>query len=74
MFPLDLLPAPLLKALYCTPFPYQLFFPVNIYLGRTTGVALYQGLVVQAAWVVAMYFFARLVWSRGIRKYSAVGG
>ena len=74
LFPLDILPAPLLKVLYLTPFPYQLFFPVHIYLGRTTGVALYQGLVVQAAWVVAMYFFARFVWSRGIRKYSAVGG
>jgi len=74
LFPLDILPPALLKVLYCTPFPYQLFFPVNIYLGRTTGVALYQGLAVQAAWVVAAYLLARFVWNRGIHKYSAVGG
>jgi ABC-2 type transport system permease protein len=57
-----------------TPFPYQLYFPVSIYLGQTTGDAMFKGLVIQALWVVAFYGLARLAWSRGIRKYSAVGG
>ena len=74
LFPLDILPPLVFKALHFTPFPYVLFFPVNIYLGRITGAALYQGLFVQGCWVVATYLLARLVWSRGIRKYSAVGG
>lgn len=74
LFPLDILPPLALKALHFTPFPYQLFFPVNIYLGRVSGTALYQGLAIQACWVVAAFFLARFVWSRGIRKYSAVGG
>jgi len=74
LFPLDILPPAVLKALHFTPFPYQLFFPVNIYLGRVSGTALYEGLLVQTLWVVAAYFLARFVWSRGIRKYSAVGG
>lgn len=34
LFPLDILPPALAKALSFTPFPYQLFFPVSIYLGR----------------------------------------
>lgn len=74
LFPLDILPAGLAQALHYTPFPYQLFFPVNIYLGRVTGAELHQGLIIQACWVVATYCLARFVWSRGIRKYSAVGG
>jgi len=74
LFPLDILPAPLVKALHWTPFPDQLFLPVNIYLGRTTGAELYGGVLVQACWVVAMYLLARFAWNRGIRKYSAVGG
>jgi viologen exporter family transport system permease protein len=74
LFPLDILPPPLFQALQFTPFPYQLFFPVNVYLGRITGNALLVGLAIQAGWVVATYLLARLVWSRGIRKYSAVGG
>ncbi len=74
LFPLDILPPALAKALFFTPFPYQLFFPVSIYIGKTTGGALYQGLFIQALWVIAAYLLARAVWNRGIRKYSAVGG
>ena len=74
LFPLDILPPLLAKALHWTPFPYLLYFPVNIYLGRVHGPSLYQGLGVQAAWVAAAYFLARFVWDRGVRKYSAVGG
>jgi len=74
LFPLDILPPVLAKALYLTPFPYQLFFPVSIYVGKTTGAALYQGMVIQTLWVIAAYLLARFVWQRGIRKYAAVGG
>jgi ABC-2 type transport system permease protein len=74
LFPLDLLPPALSQALAFTPFPYQMFFPVSIYLGRTTGAELWQGLAIQVFWVVAAYLLARWVWNRGIRKYSAVGG
>ena len=74
LFPLDILPPLLAKILFLTPFPYQLFFPVSIYVGKTHGPAAVEGLAVQAAWVVASYFLARWVWSRGIKKYSAVGG
>jgi ABC-2 type transport system permease protein len=74
LFPLDILPPAVEKALFYTPFPYQMYFPVSIYMGRTTGGALVQGLVIQAAWVAAAYFLARFAWRRGIRKYAAVGG
>jgi ABC-2 type transport system permease protein len=74
LFPLDILPPALAKALNYTPFPYQMYFPVSIYMGRTSGSAMAQGLVVQALWVVTAYFIARFAWSRGIKKYSAVGG
>jgi ABC-2 type transport system permease protein len=74
LFPLDILPPALAQTLYFTPFPYQLFFPVSIYVGKTAGAAIYQGLLLQTLWVLAAYVLARFVWHRGIRKYSAVGG
>ena len=58
----------------CTPFPYELFFPVSIYLGQVSGWELARGMVVQALWVVFAGALARTVWDRGIRKYSAAGG
>ena len=74
LFPLNILPPLLAKFLNYTPFPYQLYFPVGIYLGQIKGAALRQGLIIQAAWVLIFYVLARVVWNRGIRKYSAVGG
>ena len=74
MFPVDLFPPVVSHILMLTPFPYQLFFPASVYSGRIAGAALYQGLVVQAAWVLAAGLLARWVWHRGIRRYAAVGG
>jgi ABC-2 type transport system permease protein len=74
LFPIDILPPWLAQVLKFTPFPYQLFFPVSVYLGRVQGAELWQGLAIQAFWTFFFLLFARWVFSRGIRKYTAVGG
>src|SRR5204863_5137767 len=47
LFPLDILPPGIEQALYFTPFPYQLYFPVSIYMGKETGAAVIRGLLIQ---------------------------
>lgn len=79
LFPLDILPPAIERVLYFTPFPYQLYFPVSIYMGKAASVELLPGLVVhglviQATWVVLAYFCARFAWARGIKRYAAAGG
>jgi ABC-2 type transport system permease protein len=74
LFPLDILPPLLKQILYLTPFPYQMYFPISIYLGKAAGVEMWRGLAFQFLWVVAAYVFARFMWRRGIKKYSAFGG
>ena len=74
LFPLDILPAGVREVLFYTPFPYQLYFPVSVYLGKVSGSEFWSGLGIQFLWVLAAYGFARLMWSRGLKKYSAVGG
>jgi ABC-2 type transport system permease protein len=75
MFPLDILPTSVQFVLMnFTPFPYQLYLPVGIYLGKITGTKLVLGLAMQAAWVVIAYLLARFAWFRGIKKYAAAGG
>ncbi len=43
LFPLDILPPALEQALFFTPFPYQLYFPVSIYMGKIAGADLCAG-------------------------------
>ena len=74
LFPLDLLPPALQHLLMFTPFPYQLYLPIGIYLGRISGPDLWRGLLAQLLWVLLAYAFARFMWRRGIKKYAAFGG
>lgn len=74
MFPLDIMPGWILAVLKFTPFPYQMFFPVSLYLGRVTGWELWLGLLIQALWVFFFFCLARWVWGKGLKKYTAVGG
>jgi ABC-2 type transport system permease protein len=74
LFPLDILPPFLKHVLFFTPFPYQLYFPISIYMGKVTGAELARGLLIQFLWVCVMYVLARFAWNRGIKKYEAVGG
>jgi len=55
------------------PFRYTVSFPVEIVAGQLTGHELLVGLGIQLGYVVVFAAIARLVWSAGIRAYSAVG-
>jgi ABC-2 type transport system permease protein len=57
-----------------TPFYWLLGFPVDVLTGRVTGGALWSGIGLQLLWsalFLALYF---VLWHRGLRRYSAVGG
>jgi ABC-2 type transport system permease protein len=74
LFPLDLLPVPLMHALFFTPFPSMLYTPIGIYMGKIAGAEIWLGLLMQLLWLLLAYVFARFMWRRGIRKYAAFGG
>ncbi len=74
VFPLDIMPAWLQGFIHWSPFTYELFFPAQIYMERVKGAALAEGLAIQAGWLLISWLSARVLWSRGVRKYQAVGG
>ena len=49
LFPLDILPPAIKHVLYFTPFPYQLYLPISIYLGKSAGAEMWRGLGVPVA-------------------------
>lgn len=73
LFPIDVLPATLQKIVLATPFPYMIFFPVQVYLGKITGTAQIQGFIVSALWLVALWFLMKYVWAKGLKAYQAFG-
>jgi ABC-2 type transport system permease protein len=76
MVPLDLLPGALRRLLECLPFQYMAYFPAKVFLGTSdmTPERLATGLVIQSAWVVLFLLLSRVLYRRGLRRYSAFGG
>jgi len=74
MFPLDLMPAPLFHAVQFLPFYYQMYFPAAILTGRIGAEQAAQGLVLQVLWAAVLLGVSRILWARGLRRHTAVGG
>lgn len=74
IFPLDLMPPSLFAVSQILPFAYQMYFPAAILTGRMEYAGAVQGLGFQVCWVALFIILARLLWDRGLRRHTAVGG
>lgn len=75
MFPLDLLPPAVYSVAKYLPFYYQMYFPAAIFTGRIGDMSLvWHGLAIQLGWVVVLLGLGHLLWVRGLRRHTAVGG
>jgi ABC-2 type transport system permease protein len=73
--PLSLLPPQVARVAEYLWFPYVLSFPVEILTGAvTTGRQYARGFAGQASWLAIWLLLYLLVWTRGRRRYGAVGG
>jgi len=77
MFPLELLPeSPVNIRIWVelTPLKYLAYFPAAVFLGKIRGAEMYQGLAIEVAWVVFFIVLSRILWRRGVKRYSGFGG
>lgn len=74
MFPLDMLPAPWDLIVDLLPLKYLAYFPAAVFLQKIQGAELLWGLVAQAAWILFFAMLSRVMWSRGVKRYSGFGG
>ena len=84
MFPLELLPEqPIDMILFefnirglvdLLPFKYLAYFPAAVFLNKVEGAEVYTGLAVELAWVLFFIVLSRILWWRGVNRYSGFGG
>ncbi len=72
-FTLALLPASVLKISLLLPFAYTFYVPAQIYLGKMSLAQGFRGLLISLAWLLVLYLIIKIVWTRGLKKYEAVG-
>ncbi|MGV3485311.1 MAG: ABC transporter permease [Planctomycetaceae bacterium] len=74
MFPLSLLPENVLTIVNFLPFKYLAYFPSAIFLEKIPEDELALELAIEAAWVVFFIVACRVMYARGVRRYSGFGG
>ncbi|MDI1459692.1 ABC-2 family transporter protein [Catellatospora sp. KI3] len=74
LIPLALLPGWLGGLASALPFASLTATPAALLLGQADGLAALRLLAVQAAWVLALWWAARLVWRRALRALTVHGG
>lgn len=55
------------------PFRYTIALPTEIFLGRLSPAEVQRGLLFQIGWIVAGYLIGRLLWARGLKRFTGVG-
>lgn len=73
-FPIDVLPETIQQIIKFTPFPYLLYFPIKIYLGKLTAVQSMEVIFLSLIWLVAIFLVAKFIWNKGLKSYEAWGG
>lgn len=73
-FPLDVLPSPLLKLIYLTPFPYLLYFPLKIYLAQVGFFGFSKVFLLMFFWLLIVVLLVDKLWKKGLKIYSTYGG
>ncbi|MCZ8520442.1 MULTISPECIES: ABC transporter permease [Paenibacillus] len=74
LFPLEIFGETAFRLLQYTPFPYTVYFPVNLLNGKIADGALGPGMAVQWTWIGIFLLGAHLAWRHALKKYVAVGG
>jgi len=73
LFPLDILPDKLFSLLSYTPFPYLVFFPIQVYLGNFPLPVVMKGVFISFVWVVIFTYLLKKVWGKGLKAYQSYG-
>lgn len=73
LFPLDVLPQSIQKIVSFTPFPYLIFFPTQLYLGKLAGTTITSGILASLFWIVIFTLIVEITWNKGLKNYGAEG-
>jgi len=74
MFPLDMLPEWAATIVDLFPLKYLAYFPAAVLLGQLEPAEIIWGLKVEVCWLVTFMILSRLMYSYGVKQYSAYGG
>lgn len=74
LVPITMFPKVLQKVMALLPFEHIAFTPLQIYLGKISGLQAVKALAIQWLWIAALLWLGSLWWSRATQKITIHGG
>ena len=71
--PLTLMPNIVQEIARYLPFQLQIYFPIQLILGKLSPAQITQGYVVGVIWLTVAVVSFNVLWRNGVKRYSAVG-
>src|SRR3989338_1574219 len=71
--PFELMPRFLDRIASALPFKYAIYFPLRVASQTMSSAEILRGVLMQVIWMIALFILAKLVWKKGLTRYSAVG-
>jgi ABC-2 type transport system permease protein len=71
--PLSFFPQILQKLFFLLPFPYLIYLPMRIYLGKIPLGEVHREMLMEVVWISVFSFLSMVLWKKGLRRYMAMG-
>ncbi len=73
IIPLSFFPSILQTVIFALPFPYLIYLPMMIYLGKMPADEIAGALARMGLWIIGLAAVNVVLWRQGIRRYVAMG-
>ena len=73
IIPLSFFPQILQKVFFYLPFPFLIYLPMRIYLGKIPAGEIPVEFVKELGWIIGLALLNLIIWKRGIRQYVSMG-
>ena len=73
IIPLSFFPVFMQKAFSLLPFPYMIYLPMRIYLGKISEGQILAEFLKEAGWIAGLILINGYIWQKGVRQYMAMG-
>jgi ABC-2 type transport system permease protein len=73
IIPISFFPQALERVFLLLPFPFVIYLPMRIYLGKISLAGIPLELMKEAGWIVGFAILNVVLWKRGVRQYVSMG-
>ena len=73
IIPLSFFPRTLQAVFAAMPFPYLVYLPMRLYLGKISPPQAAWQLLAESGWIAGLLWLNAYLWRKGIRQYVSMG-